>query len=749
MTCRRAITLLGLIGLQFGAGPAQASCVPGSSRDSLLSEARIALDDGRWREAEQCYQYAERDGGSLAEVYLAWGQALAESGAGRVDVGKKLSRAHSSSITAEERAFYGAHYALFLLEDPVDLNFALTVLTATTTRAIAAFLAGEALYRHGDLTRAATMLLRAEARLQQEGESKGAAAMRAFAALTYADRLKPDSCEADCFSGAWDSAWKVLEPLYTHGGSPVSFSNLIVGWLVKRHEDATAADLVPAWVIALGEDALPEWVTASVESRSRAQFRSELFPDKDVLRPRLPAAKVRSDATDSARTLADGAASTIQAAANRSFDNLVAELDALRAGDIGSPTIETPGWRRSTTDANVRGITVRRTSAAYLHLPLSIEDDRGLVEIHVRLVRVADDSPVWEYQPEPQPMGDRLWRALLAVPLKDAGEENLVVIEATDVRGNTTKEKLDVRHVPKARRRMAYLFGIEDYGGIASKLEGLKKNDVDVLYELISSSESNFTVETKVNEEVSGAAITTVRNKIKGTHEGDEVIFYFSGHGKSEHEGRSGSCLLLHDGSCMLIRDLVPDLTDNAAARVAVILDACFSGDPSHFQLPKDGERVLISGAAWDEKAGFDNGKSVLTGKIQEAIRSANERDDLDRDAMVSAMEIGTKVDLLLKDDHGDLHDQLVFLTAGHGPFVRSLSGDWTASYWLDQAMSEAPERDRPWLRSVRASLESDSDSPLKQVAREILVDRARNHIRSEQEVLTLLRAIKDYVETQ
>ncbi|MEE8164146.1 MAG: hypothetical protein V3T64_01115, partial [Myxococcota bacterium] len=232
------IALLGLIGLHLGIASADAACVSGSSRDALLFEAGIAVDADLSLEAEQCFQIAERADGSRAEVFLAWGQARMKLGASRDLVDEKLSRAFASSLNAQETAFYGAHYALFLLENPADLPTAKNMLTMRTTLAVTLFLAGEAHYRHGNAEAAATMLLQAEAQFQNEGESEKAAAMRAFAALTYANRLKPVTCDLDCFSAAWDRPWKLLEPLYIDGGNPVSFSDLIVGWLVKRHEDA-------------------------------------------------------------------------------------------------------------------------------------------------------------------------------------------------------------------------------------------------------------------------------------------------------------------------------------------------------------------------------------------------------------------------------------------------------------------------------------------------------------------------------
>jgi metacaspase-1 len=133
------------------------------------------------------------------------------------------------------------------------------------------------------------------------------------------------------------------------------------------------------------------------------------------------------------------------------------------------------------------------------------------------------------------------------------------------------------------RKRIALLFGINDYSGSANDLRGCI-NDIEDVAKKLRAEFSDFIITLYKDSQVTcDVFYNTIKSAILAAKAGDVIYVHYSGHGTqvpsaSEKNGYH-EALYLYDGP--FIDDLVQELQALIPFGVKVIfkLDSCFSGD--------------------------------------------------------------------------------------------------------------------------------------------------------------------------
>ena len=136
--------------------------------------------------------------------------------------------------------------------------------------------------------------------------------------------------------------------------------------------------------------------------------------------------------------------------------------------------------------------------------------------------------------------------------------------------------------------RYAVVVGISDYPGTNNDLEYCD-DDADVLYDALTTvygfSDINITL-LKDGFATSGAIITAIESIGASASEGDEVVFFFSGHGArgiadDGDKERIDEAIVAHDGTNIVPiwdGELADAFSEFATTRIIFIFDTCLAG---------------------------------------------------------------------------------------------------------------------------------------------------------------------------
>jgi hypothetical protein len=137
--------------------------------------------------------------------------------------------------------------------------------------------------------------------------------------------------------------------------------------------------------------------------------------------------------------------------------------------------------------------------------------------------------------------------------------------------------------------KSALLVGISNYPGM-TPMPGCTNDIIDVRTMLVSRGFTSITMlpdDPVRSQQATGASIVNaLRTAISGMRDGDELVFYFSGHGVKyplagiDHEGLCGYDFTWTNRASVLLDDDLSDALSDVApgARVSIVVDACHSG---------------------------------------------------------------------------------------------------------------------------------------------------------------------------
>jgi hypothetical protein len=237
-----------------------------------------------------------------------------------------------------------------------------------------------------------------------------------------------------------------------------------------------------------------------------------------------------------------------------------------------------PSSNANLSDLTVNGSTVDGFSAVQVEYTIEVSTATTSAEVQA----TAEDGNATVTGTGSQALEVGSNQATVTVEAEDGTTQNYSV-NITRLEEGTEEPEVDPEPEPESDPepeteeptgdKIALLFGMSDYAGTGSDLQG-PVNDVAAMESVLQ--EDGYTVYSyeNVSEEDAKYAIAT---KYANSDEDDTLLFYYSGHGSS---GTESSLVFTNSStnSYMYVSELTSALNAHEGTKV-VLIDSCYSGD--------------------------------------------------------------------------------------------------------------------------------------------------------------------------
>ncbi len=742
-----------------------------------LKKGKEAFDKGMWDDAIKFYEKVMQTRTShipnkdndeiisqIAQSYYKSVIKLKDAGGDMDDIRRKIARiARKTEKTKQGNLFYLADLGLLSLEEPVDIYGVEVNLSDVSTESQHILLAE---YYLKNNFWSVTLNTFEDLRVfyEKSGNTKLEAITRSMQALVHALEIRDSRDDPN----PNDEIWGLLENAIVEYPSNNEIAKWLIGWIiwyVQEQYDISVDDvndLLPEWLIK-NEYLLEE--VKSVYSSVGNPLNKEMFPtikitDKDV------------------NVDVQRAENLLKKVVIRAFYNLREYFNELQESlDKYPPVIEVFGWNN--------GDKIK-TNNELVRVPLVVHDD-SIIEITWKIYKydyelIESDGKQIKKQiiteiKEEQIQGindnDTIYYDWFDIDLSDISGEAKCRLDiiASDIHGNDQTFQIDILYKPQLEKkwRFAYIIGAENYGSGKGSLGEVVDYDVAPMLDFALTvggflpSNINVWIDTEIKDatkdrmkqlgldnvtinKVDMLTRDTIDAIITQTQEGlpkdCELLFYYSGHGiNDDHVDK-----LLLNGTQDKLQDRV--FVGNLLHRISnmskpkrtfFILDACYSGG-GLTELPSvnaDKERYVITGATAGEKAKRVEEKSVLTDAFIHAVKkNTSKTDDTITDGYITSDEVLAAMKTYMHRKYTKfMKSNIDYKDEGANQVVGFVEDKKTAVKWLN-LLKDCESFNK--LVDIE-ELNCDKDVEIKRFAIDILLDRARLNIDSNEEAIDLL----------
>jgi tetratricopeptide (TPR) repeat protein len=589
---------------------AHAACGDAASFENRLRLALNAIDNQQWPLAQDCLESAESENRNSARVAYLFGMLDRNKNQGkRTDLTIEHFRRAALHALDHEKEFYQLEYGLLHLEQPANIDKARQELEKID-RGMANLLLAHYLLRvrtgFTDWEQVINSLAIFAESLKAKGRTTDSGNVQAIRAAIRAVQIdsqpNPPSETAwrDAIGGTKENPSTLSALLASSPDHPMA--NYVAGFLYSSYrkqslpmdlDEAQRARALKAFTRGIPEVKLPELVLVNAEAMK-------------LLRQRL--AQMES--------------------------YLQERVSLLALVDKEPPSLGVTGWHH--------GAEIR-TTHPHVWLDIWANDDVALklLKVQVEASHPNSKKTYFTNQTVEGKTLSRVYRLGLPMPdLKLPGTYR-ISLEVEDKHDRPSGTfVLTVKYVPAITSKSINIVGVEKYSDDKRfpMLGGLIKNDIEPLAVAFQGQK----LEVLRNEKATAAGIVEIFQKMRDPD--DDVLFYFSGHGAKRTE-ISSNTICLFDGTCMELKPLTSYLETSRARRIAIIIDACFSGNPGLLNYSSGdaerGGRIYVASAAANETAKMQNGASIFTSHLLALLSDDKEaaEADIDNDGIVTIGE--------------------------------------------------------------------------------------------------------------